>query len=79
MKTRWLEGLDNESDKEEVKYEFEKAFKARKRLAQLLEKEIASLVVNMTNEDHFEKEWSLIQADRIGHIKAYRKIIGLLE
>jgi len=79
MKSRWVEGLENEGDKEEVKYEFEKALKTRKRLSQLLEKEITSIVINMTNEEHFDKDWALVQADRVAQIKAYRKIMNLLE
>ena len=79
MKTRWTEGLETEDDISAMKYEYEKSFKARQRLKYLLEKEINSIVVNMTSDEHFDKDWALLQANRIAHIKAYQKVIGLLE
>lgn len=79
MKQRWFEGIENEADKEAIRYEFEKSVKARQRLAVMLEKEIQTLVINMTSEEHFDRDWALLQADRVAQIKAYRKIMGLLE
>lgn len=79
MKARLYEGL-NEDDKNTAEYEFAKAVKFRERLTEVLEKEIEVFVINMTKEDHFDSaSWSLIQADRVAQIKAYRKIIGLLK
>jgi hypothetical protein len=69
-----------EDEATNMKYEFEKAYRFRQRLAELLQKDIDVSVVSMTKEEHFESpSWSLIQADRVAQIKAYRKIISLLE
>ena len=79
MKTRITDGL-TEDDASSMKYEFEKALRFRQRLAELLQKDIEASVVNMTKEEHFDNpSWALVQADRVAQIKAYRKIIALLE
>jgi hypothetical protein len=79
MKSRITDGL-NENDAQNAKYEYEKAFRFRQRLAELLQKDIDTAVVSMTKEDHFDSpSWALIQADRIAQIKTYRKIIALIE
>lgn len=79
MKSRMIEGLSI-NEQEQMKYEYEKAYHFRQRLQQILEKEIETFVINMTKEEHFDSpSWPLVQADRVAQIKAYRKIIGLLE
>lgn len=79
MKSRIIDGL-SDKEKDEMKYEFEKAFRFRERLKSILEKEMDSFVINMTKEENFDSpSWALIQADRVAQIKAYKKIIGLLE
>lgn len=75
MKSTLLLGQDDV----EFKEAFEKAFYFRKRLSEVLDKEIKSIVTSMCNEDHFKGDWSLIQADKVAQIKVYKKILGLLE
>jgi hypothetical protein len=78
MRASLLEGVD-EVDRDEAKADFVSAFRFRKNLSRVLEKEIQSLIVNMCDEDMFSKDWPLIQADRVAQIKAKRKLISLLE
>lgn len=79
MKTRFLDGL-TEDEQDQAKYEFEKAFRFRQQLKELLLKDIESNVTSMTKDEHFDSpSWALIQADRVAQIRAYKKIIGLLD
>lgn len=79
MKSRFLDGL-SANERDQVKYEFEKAHEFRKKLTEILEKDIESLVTSMTKEESLESvNWVYLQADRVAQIKAYKKIVGLLK
>lgn len=79
MKTSLTAGLTKE-EKSELSANFINALPLRKRVIEMLEKEIESLNTNMRDEDHFSSpNWALIQADRIAQIKAKKKLISLFE
>lgn len=78
MKQSLVEGM-TPHEEQEARAEYVSAFRFRQNLIRVLEKEISSLVVNMCDESQFEKDWPLIQADRVAQIKAKRRFISLLE
>lgn len=78
MKSSLTEGL-TDLEAQEAKEEYEKAFRFRKNLTRVLEKDMKTLITNMCDEDHFSKDWSFVQADRVAQLKAFRRFLALLE
>lgn len=80
MKSSITAGL-NEKEATELRQEFVASFYIRKRLREMLAKDIEVLHQSMKNEEFLTSSpnWTLIQVDRIAQIKAYEKIIALLE
>lgn len=78
MKQSLLEGLLPE-EIDEAKAEYISAYRFRENLIRVLRKEIDSLVVSMCDESLFEKDWALVQAEKVAEIKAKRRFISLLE
>jgi hypothetical protein len=79
MKTRLLVGLD-ENEAEEVKREYLSASRLRKRISDLLQKDIDGIHASMRNEpDYALGSWPYFQAEKIGEVKALLKIISLFE
>ena len=79
MKYKLLNGLDSD-EQSEFKEDFIKAQRFRKRLVEVLNKEIESLQASMRDEDAFSSpNWAYIQADRVAQTKALKRVTGLLE
>lgn len=76
MKTRIMEGL-SEQEQTELRSEWVASLRLRRRIEEILRKDIDSLVVSMCNDEHFQSDWPYVQADRVAQIKAMRKIISL--
>lgn len=80
MKSSITAGLD-EKEATELRQEFVASHHVRKRIREMLQKDIDNLHTSMKNEEYLSSSpnWTLIQIDRIAQIKAYEKIISLLE
>lgn len=79
MKTRLLNGLED-GLKDEVKREYLSTSHLRKRITDLMEKDIEGVYQSMRDETNYgEASWPFHQAEKIGEIKALKKLISLLE
>ena len=79
MKSRLTAGLTREEADNFAK-DFAAATPLRKRIRELLEKDVDSLYASMGEEEVLSSpSWPYLQADRIAQVKAYKKIISLLE
>lgn len=79
MKTRILNGLEADLS-ETIEREFKTSHYLRKRLVELLNKDITSVQESMLNETAYNKaSWPYFQADKLGEVKALQKLISLLE
>lgn len=77
MKTTLLKGLD-EAEKKEVEGEFISSYHFRQQVIKHLRSEIESTQRAMRDLEGYEKgSWAMYQADRLGQIRAYEKIISL--
>jgi hypothetical protein len=79
MKSRITNNLE-EDFKNTVEREFETSYHLRKRLREMLNKDMDNLFSQMKSSDYMEKEnWPLNHASLIGEARALQKIISLLE
>lgn len=77
MKTSLLKGLD-EQEKKELEAEFIASYRLRQQMIKHLEGEIQSIQYAMRDLESYEKgSWPMYQADRLGQIRAYEKLISL--
>ena len=79
MKTKLLNGLE-EGTKDQVKQEYDSCSHLRRRMAKLLETDVDNIHKSMREDDsHKYPSWPYKQAERIGEVKALKKLISLLE
>lgn len=79
MKSRLLSGLED-GKKDLVESQWKSSVKMRERLADLLERDVDALHLSMRNEAQYNKaSWPYEQAEKIGEVKALKKLISLLE
>lgn len=79
MKTRLLNGLE-QGLKDEVKREYLSTHHLRERITNLLETDIEAIYKSMRDAENYgEASWPFHQAEKIGEIKALKKLIRLLE
>lgn len=78
MKSSFFVGL-NEKERKDAEEDFKASFRFRKRMIEILEKEIDSIVASMCNDESYMKDWSLLQAQKIAEIKSRKKFISFLE
>lgn len=79
MKTRLLNGLEA-GVQDQVKGEYLSSARMRRRLTEILEGDIEVIYKSMRDSENYgEASWPFHQAEKIGEIKALKKIIGLLE
>lgn len=78
MKTKLLSDLDeNEINLIKENFHFSKPF--RDRLITVLNEEMDAISAAMRKDESYEKAaWPYSQADKLGQIKAMRKVISLL-
>ncbi len=78
MNTKLLQGLTKE-DEQIFREEFIKSAKFRKRLVEVLEKELVVRTKSMRDEADFASpSWPLIQAEKIGQTRVYEQLITFL-
>jgi hypothetical protein len=79
MKSRITANL-SEAEATSLTKDFASAVKLRRRLVELLEKDIETLHTGMRDEDILlSPSWAYFQADRVAQVKALKKIISLIE
>lgn len=80
MKLSLIANLD-ESDADEIKAQFISSHRLRERVIAILQKDIQVLFDEIKNEDTLagSPNWATLVASKIAQIKAYEKIISLLE
>jgi hypothetical protein len=79
MQTRWTKGLD-EAGKKELNSQLIASIPVLKRLGQLIEDSIeASTKVQESKETYESPSWAFFQADHVGELRAYRKILRLID
>ncbi len=79
MKSRLVNGLE-EGDKDLVTMEFKSTVRLRDRIVELLERDIEGVYASMRDEKSYESgAWPYKQAEKIGEIKAIKKLISLFE
>lgn len=72
--------LLNVEDEAEVRANFAQAVRFRKRLEEVLLKEIEEVRKSMESEDNYDSpNWTTKQVGRIERVKAFRQIIGYLQ
>ena len=77
MNLSLTKGLD-EREKKEVEGEFLSSYHLRQQVIKHLGEEIQSIQRAMRDLDGYDKaSWAMYQADRLGQIRAYEKIISL--
>lgn len=78
MKSNITKGL-NEKDAQEVRGEFISSYHLRQQLIKNLNEEIKAIQASMRDlERYADASWPYYQADRLGQIRAYEKVIGSL-
>lgn len=79
MKSTLTKGM-NEQDKSEFRQSFVAAKSVRDRLTEVLNESIDSLHQAQLNDDDYDSpSWATKQADRLGQIKAHKKLLNLLQ
>ena len=79
MKTRIVNGVEPLLA-EELTREYQSCSRLRRRMVDLLEKDIDAAHVSMRDEEMFKSSsWPEYQASKIGEVRALLKIISLLE
>jgi len=77
--TRWIKHLEDDKLKEEFLLKLVAARDVLKRLTQLLEDDIkVSTKKSQANDGYENTNWAFYQADLIGEMRAYNKIIKLI-
>ena len=78
MKTRLLNGLeDGMSDL--IKSQYQSSYKLRERMVEILERDVDNVHKSMRSDEEYGPSWAYLQAERVGEVKALKKLIGLLE
>lgn len=79
MKSRLLNGLED-GHKDLVEGQWKTSSRMRERMVELLERDIDAIHLSMRNEAQYNKaSWPYEQAEKIGEVKALKKIIALLQ
>lgn len=79
MKTKITNSLE-EADKDLVLSQFNTTVRIRKRLCELLEKDIDNIHLSMRESINYSNpSWGYEQAEKLGEVKALKKLISLLE
>lgn len=79
MKTRLLNGLED-GHKDLVESQWKSSVRMRERLQELLERDIEAVHLSMRDETQYNKaSWPYEQAEKIGEVKALKKLIALLK
>lgn len=79
MITSWTDGVD-ETRQTEIKQNFKEAAVMRRRLVELLQKKIATNVIDTRQKVNYEKpSWPYQQADAHGYQRAIAEIIELVQ
>ena len=77
LNLKWLQGVKEKEKRESI----EKLVNGNRllldRLTEILEAEISSLLATSFEEDYKNASWSHKQADRLGQLRAYKKILLL--
>ncbi len=68
----------SETDRETLKYDYEKAYRFRKHLIKLLEDDIENVHRSM-RDGEYDQSWACKQADAVGQVKQLKKCIALLK
>ena len=77
MNLSMLKGLD-EGGKRQLEGEFHSSVLLRQQIVRFAEDEIKSIQTAMRDVTQYEKSsWAMYQADRMGQLRAYEKIISL--
>ena len=78
MKTSWTDGIEDQRASE-VKQNFKESAIMRRRLVELLHKEIAISVRESRGKDNYSRpNWAYEQADARGYERAIAKVIELV-
>jgi hypothetical protein len=78
MKSRLTNSLE-ENEASEVEREYLSTSRLRRRIIDLLNKDIDALHLSMRNEEEYSNpSWAYKQAEKIGEVKALTKLISLL-
>ena len=78
MNKLWTKNLDAEQSAD-VRAGFKEALRLRKRLITMLNHEMEVIRENMLAKNKFENpNWALVQADANGELRAYNRLIKLL-
>lgn len=79
MNMKLLLGL-NKEDEALFREEYKAAVRFRKRMAEVLRKEMTNKEKSMRDEADFASpSWALIQAEKIGQVRVYEQFIDFLE
>lgn len=79
MKSRWFNSLEAD-ERNELEREFKSCVRVREKIIEILTKDVESLQNSMGNEkDYNSPSWPYIQADKLGEVKALKKLISLFE
>lgn len=79
MKTRWIEGLEQDRILE-LRGDFISSHLVRKRLTEILKEKITTSHGSLRQKDIYDKpNFGIIVADSIGYERAMTEIISLLE
>lgn len=79
MKTRLLNGIEK-LEADEVEREYLSSSRLRKRIRDLLQKDVDSIHMSMREEESYNNpSWPYLQSQKLGEVKAILKLISLLE
>lgn len=76
LSTAWFEGV-SEDKKKDTEDSIKHSTIVLRQLKKILEKQITSLD-RTTLEDYETPSWAYKEADRLGQLRAYRKILALI-
>ena len=78
MQVRWTKGLTEQQDAD-LRLQLKASTNIFERLGQLLQEDIASVVKVQESRGLYESpNWAMHQADNIGEIRAYKRILRLI-
>lgn len=79
MKSRWFSTLGDD-ERKELEQEFKSCVRMREKAIEILRKDIESLYASMGSEkDYNSPSWPYVQAEKLGEVKALKKLISLFE
>lgn len=79
MQLRWIKGLDDQQ-RADIKPQLLASKNILDRLSLLIQDDIESCIKAQEARDSYDSpSWAMYQADTIGEIRAYKKILRLLD